>query len=1406
MKRKKWETSSLGRAERGLGDVEVLQQRKGIFEKPHLMQHSAMTARLAHDDGLAGFRPPKQIFQASQRGSTALEVARSLQIRQQLESGGGQLQQLQQEHQDHLQLNADAVGSKHRRDAVVRKVTVGLPQTYKQCSPEFKYLKSLNPRRALTKDCKGRKNGGFDNEANDLILIVNDVIAGRSEMRYSIVDMLGQGSFGQVAKCRVRWSRAKVAAARAQNLVQDDLEGDDYEDEEENNSNNNSNQVKGPEDDSSSASPASASTTANNDPAQESCREEACGDAKTGGENDRKHHGHHHHHHHHHHHDQKEGEFAEGDKHKHKHHHKHSHHHRELELNEGDYVAVKVIKNKPAYHNQALVETRILRMLNAEETAIRGNGRRRIVELLESFEHKNHLCLVFEMLSMNLYELIKLNKFRGLPMGFIRSCTQQILDALLVLARADVVHCDLKPENILLESVGRPHVKLIDFGSSCFSDQTVYTYIQSRFYRAPEVLVGMSYGPAIDLWSLGCVAAELYIGLPIFPGVSEHNQLSRIQETVGDIPDSLLDKSKETRKFYLRSSDPASGKAWRLKSPKVWALEQRLDRPEKTKRYVRQILLKDIVYKCSSRADADDPQRPNRGERLSRVLVPWDKEAPLPTTDETKRMKTRESFLDLLAGLLQLDPRKRWTAAQASKHPFILNENLREPFRPDRIPSAPPPSSKPLTPIPAPSMVSNPASSATGLSTPMQDGVRMLTPAAVTAPQMAPPPVPVVVSAASTVVPVSATDNTTVNQQQQQHQQQEQQQQQMYHASKSGMIMNSRASGSSSLTEQTKGKILDSLEQSEQAILDHEAMRSPHSGNEDDADRSLASPNSQQSHPQGGSSSSSPTLASVDSVSMKVLPLNGPEDHTINPTTTATVAAAASTSGTQAMVAPNNVIPPSVGGRGPAPLDLSDVSFHTNNTNNGSTNANTPHSVHLSGIISGNSSASNSTRSSRSMAMATPRHAASSYSSAHASPYMTSSRQTSPAGAAHSYSSTSGMHSYSPSSTASSSFTTPSSMSNHCVGNRGRLDSDASSTPRSPYSMLSPLSRPSHPYPLGHQASWDAMASGYLGVDMRLANHHNGNSHGAAMPILPPNASIGSHVSSRAPNSPSYAHSLSQSQFIPARAAPPFSLGGSNPNGSGNRHRSHSMMDPRHSSYRWYPTSPFFTSGMPAPHQQVVAQHGFWAGSPPALSHGIQGSEAVFAMAQVQAQAQAQAQAQIQAQLHAQAQMRYMNQPQQMAPPLQTMESYPQHHARHGSQGSQGSMMGQSYEEEHRSSYGSFNEQGSYIKAPNHVNLNQQPHHHQQQEQQYAHSHSLQHRDNENFNAKEANSPSLRYAHDENHQDNRNRDMRDAQPRVSKLQPQSSEASQEVEMKLGAQQPDDEATLFKLSPELPLEP
>lgn len=226
----------------------------------------------------------------------------------------------------------------------IKALTVALPQTYRLINPGFKYETSLNPRRVLTKPSKPAGNEGFDNEDSDYILYVNDLLGPADKEQYLILDVLGQGTFGQVVKC--------------QNLVTHEI------------------------------------------------------------------------------------------------------------------VAVKVVKNKPAYFQQSMMEVTILELINNQWDK---DDEHHMLRLKDTFIHHSHLCLVFELLSNNLYELIKQNSFRGLSTSLVRVFTAQLLDAMTVLHEAKIIHCDLKPENILLKSLQSPSIKIIDFGSACHERQQMYT-------------------------------------------------------------------------------------------------------------------------------------------------------------------------------------------------------------------------------------------------------------------------------------------------------------------------------------------------------------------------------------------------------------------------------------------------------------------------------------------------------------------------------------------------------------------------------------------------------------------------------------------------------------------------------------------------------------------------------------------------------------------------------------------------------------------------------------------------------------------------------------------------------------------------------------------------------------------
>ncbi|KAI0578522.1 SPS1 Serine threonine protein kinase [Pyrenophora tritici-repentis] len=427
----------------------------------------------------------------------------------------------------------------------LQALTAHLPMTYKLCNGGFNYQSSRNPRRVLTKPSKGVKNDGYDNEDSDYILYVNDILGSEEsghKNRYLILDVLGQGTFGQVVKC--------------QNLKTQEV------------------------------------------------------------------------------------------------------------------VAVKVIKNRTAYFNQSMMEVSVLDLLNKQMDK---NDDHHLLRLKDTFIHRQHLCLVFELLSVNLYELIKQNQFRGLSTTLVRVFAQQLINGLALLGKAKLIHCDLKPENILLkkyvdwltfartrltfDSLESPIIKIIDFGSACDERQTVYTYIQSRFYRSPEVLLGLPYSAAIDMWSLGCIVVELFLGLPLFPGSSEYNQVSRITEMLGLPPHWMLEMGKQSGEFYEKSQDEYGRKQYRLKSMEQYSREHGT-KEQPSKKYFSATTLPDIIKNYPM---PRKNMKPNEIER---------------------EMANRAAFIDFAQGLLNLNPLERWTPAQAKLHPFITQAKFTGPFVP----------------------------------------------------------------------------------------------------------------------------------------------------------------------------------------------------------------------------------------------------------------------------------------------------------------------------------------------------------------------------------------------------------------------------------------------------------------------------------------------------------------------------------------------------------------------------------------------------------------------------------------------------------------------------------------------------------------------------------------------------
>lgn len=241
-----------------------------------------------------------------------------------------------------------------------------------------------------------------------------------------------------------------------------------------------------------------------------------------------------------------------------------------LDHKKNEIVAVKIIKNKRKFNAQAEVEIRLLENIKNKDLDESSNT----AHLKESFSFRGHTCLVFDLLSLNLYEFLKENNFKGLSTPLIRKVAVQILHALRFLKSIHIIHCDLKLENILLRSPDNSSIKIIDFGSGCYEHERIFSYVQSRFYRAPEVVLGVPYTTAIDMWSLGCILAELYTTVPLFPAENEVDLMSMFLELNDVPPVELLSKASKRKIFFDRENRPRlftrpNGKVTRPKTKKL---------------------------------------------------------------------------------------------------------------------------------------------------------------------------------------------------------------------------------------------------------------------------------------------------------------------------------------------------------------------------------------------------------------------------------------------------------------------------------------------------------------------------------------------------------------------------------------------------------------------------------------------------------------------------------------------------------------------------------------------------------------------------------------------------------------------------------------------------------------------
>ncbi|KAF9982203.1 dual specificity protein kinase kns1 [Mortierella antarctica] len=304
----------------------------------------------------------------------------------------------------------------------------------------------------------------------------------------------------------------------------------------------------------------------------------------------------------------------------------------------GRHCAIKIIRAVQKYRDASKIEARVLNTLKKNDP----RNAYKCLHLKELFDHRNHVCMVFELLGQSIYDWLKDNAFCPFPAHHIQQFAKQLLTSVAFLHRLRLIHTDLKPENILLvNGVYRqlpykkdstktrrvlldPEIRLIDFGSATFQDEHHSSVVCTRHYRAPEIILGLGWSYPCDIWSVGCILVEFLTGEALFQTHDNLEHLAMMEVVLGAIPDKLIRAANKSASKYF--------------------VHGRLDYPN------------------------DETKRNSR--KYVKALRPL-KEYVSPTSDDVLDLRFASDFVDLLRKLLAYDPNERITASQALRHPYF---------------------------------------------------------------------------------------------------------------------------------------------------------------------------------------------------------------------------------------------------------------------------------------------------------------------------------------------------------------------------------------------------------------------------------------------------------------------------------------------------------------------------------------------------------------------------------------------------------------------------------------------------------------------------------------------------------------------------------------------------------------
>jgi len=313
-------------------------------------------------------------------------------------------------------------------------------------------------------------------------------------------------------------------------------------------------------------------------------------------------------------------------------------------------LAIKIIKNVKKYRDAAKLEINVLSKLAKYDP----KGKNLCVVMYDWFDYHGHKCIAFELLGKSVFDFLKDNDYTPYPLEHVRQVAYELCLSVAFLHSHRLTHTDLKPENVLFYSSdyykdylepargletreGRerpekvkilkdPQIRLIDFGSTTFDHEHHSSIVQTRHYRAPEVVMELGWDQSCDVWSVGCIIFELAMGFMLFDTHSSHEHLAMMERVLGTMPSKMAERSK--LKYFSKG---------KLK----WDEES------------------------------------SSGRHVRRKVKPLARYIPRELRGDTDW----EEMFDLIGFMLRYEPTKRATLNECMEQPFLKKFKLRGPSR-----------------------------------------------------------------------------------------------------------------------------------------------------------------------------------------------------------------------------------------------------------------------------------------------------------------------------------------------------------------------------------------------------------------------------------------------------------------------------------------------------------------------------------------------------------------------------------------------------------------------------------------------------------------------------------------------------------------------------------------------------